>query len=255
MILAMLSACGPNTYNNIDIMPAPTVFASGTLDPFENVTDRNFTDRARLFYATDREPAGPDDPQESYNNTRGLVLRTGVVEVMSDPPLETWERARQITLAAARDQTYSLRVAGVQETGIMPFSAIKYMNAPPSRAEIEAAGRRFAAQVNAQLSQSRNKDKRLGETADPGEATPAVQAELARVKGLHVIDVTDAEAASTGNGHWYFQSSPWASSDLFLSLLTDTEPAERGLVRIPGEVVWRFPDDYPDRIRGLGRLH
>ncbi|MCE8556602.1 alpha/beta hydrolase [Ruegeria pomeroyi] len=410
MILAMLSACGPNTYNNIDIMPAPTVFASGTLDPFENVTDRNFTDRARLFYATDREPAGPDDPQESYNNTRGLVLRTGVVEVMSDPPLETWERARQITLAAARDQTYSLRVEGVQETGIMPFSAIKYMNAPPSRAEIEAAGRRFAAQVNAQLSQSRNKDifiyvhgynvdfdystlvsrqlqhflgyqgafisfnwtatpnrlayfrdqesalaarrylreligflssntnarrihligysagsrlafdttyqitlgaeegarlgklvligsdldrayfiqaiedgildavtdvtvyqsgtdsalaisrlvfgrKRLGETADPGEATPAVQAELARVKGLHVIDATDAEAASTGNGHWYFQSSPWASSDLFLSLLTDTEPAERGLVRIPGEVVWRFPDDYPDRIRGLGRLH
>ena len=72
---------------------------------------------------------------------------------------------------------------------------------------------------------------------------------LASLDNLHVIDVTDAEAADTGNGHWYFQSSPWASSDLFISLLTDKNPAERGLVREPNDIIWRFPSNYPDVLK------
>lgn len=410
LICLTLTACSAKTYNEIDLMPAPTVFAGGTLDPFENVTTDNFTTRTQLFYATDRAPAGPDDPQETYGNARGQVLRAGIARVASDPPLETWENARRITLATSRDQDYALRVVGVEETGILPFSAINYMDTPPSRAEVETAGRRFAAQINAQLAQSANKDifvyihgynvdfdystlvsrqlqhflgyqgafisynwtatpnrlayfrdqesalvsrrylreligflsantnarrihligysagtrlafdaayqialgagnntrlgkliligsdldrayfihaiedgllnavtdltiyqsetdsalamsrlvfgrMRLGETAAPGTAVPAVQTELARIRRLHVIDVTDAEEAGTGNGHWYFRSSPWASSDLFLSLLTDKDPGARGLVRAPGEIIWRFPDDYPQRIGKPGLLH
>ncbi len=410
LICVALTGCTAKTYNEIDIMPSPTVFANGSLDPFGDVTEGNFEARTRLFYATDRQPAEPDDPQKSYNNARGHVLRAGVAQIASDPPLESWENARRITLAAARDRDYRLRVAGVTETGILPFSAIKYMDTPPSRAEVESAGRRFASQINAQLAQSANNDifiyihgynvdfdystlvssqlqhflgyqgafisynwtatpstlayfrdqesalasrrylreliaflsthtdarrihligysagtrlafdaayqialgaeenarlgkliligsdldrayflhaiedglldavtdltiyqsqtdsalamsrfvfgrKRVGETSPPGEAVPAVQAELARTPRLHVIDVTDAEEAGTGNGHWYFRSSPWASSDLFLSLLTDKDPAARGLVRASGEIIWRFPEDYPQRIKELGRFY
>lgn len=53
------------------------------------------------------------------------------------------------------------------------------------------------------------------------------------------------------NGHHYYQSSPWASSDLFLSPLSDKDPDERGLIRAPGDIVWRFPDDYPERLNRL----
>lgn len=399
----VLTACGPNVYNSIELMPSPAIFADGSLDPFENVTTQNFSSRTQLFYATDRMPAREGDPQESYNNERGLVLRTGVATVTVDPPIDTWEEARRISLSSERLQDYTLRVASTDETGIMPFSATQYMNRPPSDAETAAAGRRFAAQINAQLAQSSNKDifiythgynvdfdyatlvskelqhflgyqgafisynwtatpsrlayfrdqesalatrrnlrslveflsertnarrihligysagsrlvfeaayqialgaapdarlgkliligsdldrdyfiqaiedglldavtdltlyqsrtdsalalsrlvygrERVGESSDADAVPPRVRALLAGIEKLHIIDVSNAEAADTGNGHWYFRSSPWASSDLFLSLLTDRDPAQRGLFRNPGSVVWRFPPDYRSRI-------
>ena len=91
--------------------------------------------------------------------------------------------------------------------------------------------------------------ERLGQTAEPGQVQPATQKRLAELDDLHIIDVTGAEEAGAGNGHWYFQSSPWASSDLFISLLSDRDPGARGLVREPGQAVWRFPKNYPDVLR------
>jgi esterase/lipase superfamily enzyme len=92
---------------------------------------------------------------------------------------------------------------------------------------------------------------RLGETSDADTVPPQVRAALADLESLHIIDVSEAEAADTGNGHWYFRSSPWASSDLFLSLLSDRGPAQRGLVRGPGEIVWRFPPNYREWLASL----
>ena len=399
----LLAGCGPNLYNSVDLMPSPAIFADGRLDPFENVSTENFSSRTQLFYATDRQPAGPDDPQGSYNNERGLVLRTGVASVTVDPPIETWEEARRISLSSERSQTYSLSVEGTKETGIMPFSATNFLENPPSNADTAAAGKHFASQINRQLSRSSNQDifiythgynvdfdyatlvskelqhflgyqgafisynwtatpsrlayfrdqesalatrrnlrtlveflsentnarrihligysagsrlvfdaayqlalgaasdvrlgklvligsdldrgyfvqaiedglldvvtdltlyqsgtdsalalsrlvygrARLGETSGVNDVGPRVRSVLRNLDNLNIIDVSDAEASDTGNGHWYFRSSPWASSDLFLSLLTDKTPAERGLVRRTGQVVWRFPEDYLERL-------
>ena len=154
----LLTACGPATYNSVDLMPSPAIYADGSLDPFEGVSSENISRRATLFYATDRQPATAEDPQASYNNERGLVLRTGVASVTVDPPIGTWEDARRIFLSSERDARYTLSVAATEETGIMPFSATTFMENPPAAAETAAAGRRFAAQINAQLVQSSNKD-------------------------------------------------------------------------------------------------
>ena len=403
-ILCFVTACGSNVYDEIDLMPAPTVFAAGGLDPFVDVTEENVLGRSLLFYATDRMPAGSDDPQAFYNNERGHLLRTGVARVDIDPPLKSWEEIRRITLTGDRSETYTLRLSEVTETGAMPFSVTAYMENPPSQEEMDAAGRRFAAQVDSHLAATRNKDifiythgynvdfdystlvskelqhflgyqgafisynwtatpsrfayfrdqesamatrrylrsligylsentrvrrihlvgysagsrlafetayqialqpepkprmgrliligsdldrafflqaiedglldavddvtlyqsqsdaalamsrfvfgrERLGEASGAGEVEPAMQSKLAGIGNLHIIDVTEAEEADAGNGHWYFQSSPWASSDLFLSLLTDRDPGERGLVRAPGEAVWHFPPDYQQILR------
>lgn len=402
----LLTACGPNLYNSIDLMPAPAVYSEGQFDPFEDVSTQNFTSRTKLFYATDRQPAGPDDPQASYNNERGLVLRTGVASVTVDPEIRTWEEARRISLSADRSERYRLSVEATQETGIMPFSATDFIEAPPTSAETAGAGRRFASEINAQLALSSNKDifiythgynvdfdyatlvskelqhflgyqgafisynwtatpsrfayfrdqesalatrrnlrslveflsdntnarrihligysagsrlvfdtayqialgaapnarlgkliligsdldrgyfaqaiedglldavtdltlyqsrqdsalalsrlvygrTRLGQTSDADGTGPRVREKLRNLENLSIVDVSDAEGSDTGNGHWYFRSSPWASSDLFLSLLTERTPAERGLIRISGQVIWRFPRDYLARIEGL----
>jgi len=410
VVLCLLeSACAPATYNSIDVMPSPAIYTNGSLDPFDGISSEDISRRATLFYATDRQPATANDPQASYNNERGLVLRTGVAMVDVDPPIDTWEDARSIFLASDRDERYTLSVSATEETGIMPFSATNFMENPPPVSETAAAGRRFAHQINAQLALSSNKDifiythgynvdfdyatlvsrelqhflgyqgafisynwaatpsrfayfrdqesalatrrnlrslveflsentnarrihligysagsrlvfdtayeitlgaapssnlgkliligsdldrtyfvqaiedgildavtdltiyssrtdsalalsrfvfgrERVGEISESSAVGPRVRSLLAGLKNLHIIDVSDAEASDTGNGHWYFRSSPWASSDLFLSLLTERTPSERGLVRSPDQVVWQFPADYVERVTSSRRI-
>ncbi|MDP5221061.1 alpha/beta hydrolase [Ruegeria sp. 2205SS24-7] len=400
----VLAACGEKVYDEIALMPSPTVFAEAAFDPYEDITAENFVQRSQLFYATDRLPAVPGDPQAYYNSERGHVLRAGVVDVQSDPPLASLEMLRHVTMTRDRSRNYTLSVSDVQETGVMPFSVTRYMDDPPSQQEMKAAGLRFAQRVDDHLAASRNKDvfiyihgynvdfdystlvskelqhflgyqgafisynwpatpsrlayfrdqesalatrrnlrslveylsantnarrihligysagsrlafeavyqialrpgpkprlgrlilissdldrsyflqsiedglldavtdvtlyqsqtdsalamsrlvfgrDRLGQVSDEAINGSLFQRRLSEMKTLHIIDVTEAEAADTGNGHWYFRSSPWASSDLFIALLTDRDPQARGLVRAPSEAVWSFPPNYPQALQ------
>lgn len=90
--------------------------------------------------------------------------------------------------------------------------------------------------------------RRIGESFAEGLSEEASKL-LRSTQALHLVDVTEAEASNTGNGHAYFRRSPWASSDVLITLATDLGPGERGLVRDEGSVVWRFPSDYVDRLR------
>jgi hypothetical protein len=63
-----------------------------------------------------------------------------------------------------------------------------------------------------------------------------------------VIDVTDAEGASTGNGHGYFRNSPWASSDILMMLMYGLTPEQRGLQLKANMPVYEFPPDYIERL-------
>lgn len=94
-------------------------------------------------------------------------------------------------------------------------------------------------------------ENRLGQFSEVTEETRDNAAKLAAIDKLSLINVTNAEGAALGNGHWYFRSSPWASSDIFLTLLTGKPPAARGLERLEGEATWQFPDDYPQRLTQL----
>jgi esterase/lipase superfamily enzyme len=89
---------------------------------------------------------------------------------------------------------------------------------------------------------------RMGETMS-GELSDELREFLARTDALSIVDVTDAEESDTGNGHAYFRKSPWASSDVLMTLSTDLEPAERGLVRDEYSSIWTFPPDYVQRLR------
>lgn len=72
---------------------------------------------------------------------------------------------------------------------------------------------------------------------------------LRKTPALRLIDVTEAEGATEGNGHAYFRKSPWASSDILMTLMFDLNPDERGLVRDAEMPIWNFPEDYIQRLR------
>ena len=90
--------------------------------------------------------------------------------------------------------------------------------------------------------------ERLGHPLQ-GEATDATLTYLANTPELQIIDATGAEGVAEGTGHQYFRSSPLVSSDVLVSLLYNLDPAERGLVQEDNLPIWKFPDDYVDRLR------
>ena len=82
------------------------------------------------------------------------------------------------------------------------------------------------------------------------EMTPAVADYLYRNEAdISIINVTEASQATAGNGHAYFRRSPWASSDILITLAYGLPPAERGLVRGENSPIWIFPPDYIERLR------
>ncbi len=94
---------------------------------------------------------------------------------------------------------------------------------------------------------------RLGQMFNERPLQPHVDAYLRDNKSLVMIDVTDAESATSGNGHAYFRSSPWVSSDILISLYHRLDPSRRGLVLLPDLPIWSFPPDYNQRLKALLR--
>ena len=65
---------------------------------------------------------------------------------------------------------------------------------------------------------------------------------------ISFINVSDAEGSDTGNGHGYFRSSPWASSDVLMTMYYGLTPEQRGLVEQEDLPVFTFPPDYISRL-------
>jgi esterase/lipase superfamily enzyme len=94
---------------------------------------------------------------------------------------------------------------------------------------------------------------RTGQLDDIGEVGPSTRAFYDEFDDIRIIDVSNAESSDSGNGHAYFRSSPWVSSDILTTLLYDLEPEQRGLVRGENLPLWRFPPDYLERLRSALR--
>jgi len=65
---------------------------------------------------------------------------------------------------------------------------------------------------------------------------------------ISFINVSDAEGSDTGNGHGYFRSSPWASSDVLMTMYYGLTPEQRGLVEQDDMPIFTFPPDYISRL-------
>lgn len=414
MALTLAAAgCGEGSYNEISLMPPPVIYEQGALDPFAGQSAAEVETHTRLFYATDRRIAGPEDKQPLYANDRGVALRVGTVDVAMDPPAEDWNDLRQITFGG-ENAGRSLRVTGAQEIGPLPFSAGDGRGEAIPAAVSSEASRGFKRAINRQLALSGNRDAfiyvhgynvdfeyptlvakelqhylgyqgafisynwpatpnrfaylrdletanatrrnlrelveylsdetdarrihligysagsrlvfevayqialqnqerstprarlgqviligsdldrlyfgqaledgllegmdrlsiymsssdaalnvskilfgrhRLGQIAGEDGIPERLEAELSQEQRLALIDASDAPGADLGNGHWYFRSSPWASSDIFLTLLSGADPAARGLVREEGKALWQFPADYPARLNRAAALN
>jgi esterase/lipase superfamily enzyme len=84
-----------------------------------------------------------------------------------------------------------------------------------------------------------------------GELHPVAQQALIDHRDkISFINVSEAEGASSGNGHGYFRASPWVSSDVLMTLYYGLTPEQRGLVEQEDLHVFTFPPDYISRLWG-----
>jgi esterase/lipase superfamily enzyme len=92
-----------------------------------------------------------------------------------------------------------------------------------------------------------NRD-RLGQMWHDAILTKYIADWLWETEELILINVTDAEKSTTGNGHAYFRQSPWVSSDILSTLMYDLTPEDRSLYRSEEWPIWKFPPDYITRL-------
>jgi len=82
-----------------------------------------------------------------------------------------------------------------------------------------------------------------------GEMTPWGRKALVELADqISLINVTSAEGAGSSNGHGYFRSSPWVSSDILMTLSYGLKPKQRGLVDEEGLPMYTFPPDFINRL-------
>jgi len=101
------------------------------------------------------------------------------------------------------------------------------------------------------FSQFLTRRERLGQMwgGKGGEINPSARQALIDYRDrISFINVSAAEGAGTGNGHGYFRSSPWASSDVLMTLTYGLTPEQRGLLEQDDLPVYTFPPDYISRL-------
>jgi esterase/lipase superfamily enzyme len=157
-IVLLTTACASNKPPQIELMPAPEVYANSTVDPFidfEKIKDGSVPYRGML-YATDRQPSQNKDA--FYDNQRGFLLRLGLANISLGKGDLDWEEARRISLLKNRSDKYPLTVAAVDEFGILDRSVSELAEPGLLHADSGKPAKTFATLINKKLEISRRKE-------------------------------------------------------------------------------------------------
>jgi esterase/lipase superfamily enzyme len=157
-MIAFVAACAANRDYQIELMPAPELYATNLVDPFEDmehISEEEVPYRG-ILYATDRKPS--EEERVHYENQRGFALRLGMAEIILGGEALDWEEARRISLLKNRSAAYPLKVSAVHEFGVLDRSASELMDPDLLPSDLQAAATSFSQLVNAKLAISRQKE-------------------------------------------------------------------------------------------------
>jgi len=142
--------------DQIFLMPAPDLYAEGHIDPFADDTPIAGDYQPEILFATDRMPSQAKERFAFYGDGRDNVLHLGEARIRlgADTPI-TWAEARRISLLKSRTDKYPLKIASVEDYGLLARTV------PPIRPVTERTaipGDRFADAINRRLQHSQGKD-------------------------------------------------------------------------------------------------
>lgn len=145
--------------DQLELMPAPDVYGDGLLNPLPQANPAELIPYKGILYATDRLPAGVEDPEQYYQNDRDQIVRLGVAKVELGGYEFDWEFARDISMLTARTDKFPLKIVSVDEWGMLgstvPYwsdTELMYPEGPPPDAT-----KKFANAINSQFAASGKK--------------------------------------------------------------------------------------------------
>ncbi len=134
LALLLLAGCQPTVY----LMPTPVAIQGGRIDPFVHNPNLERSNRIRIFYATNRQPA---EGEAGYGNVPDERLHLGEAELKIGDRQTLWEQLYAASTRKKRDRRWPLRLVDVRESAAYPADL------PPET--LSPALRRFFRQLNA----------------------------------------------------------------------------------------------------------
>ncbi len=153
LLIFVTSACS-STPHKINLMPAPAVFADGTINLLPAGQPPVSYDDFGMLYATDRKPSDRPDERPFYYNQAGFIVRLGQARVSVGRPGIQWEEARRISLASNRPRDFPLQVLSVRETDALYHTDTFLTPTSAMTALPQGNGPAFARLVNQRLEAS-----------------------------------------------------------------------------------------------------
>ncbi|MGD8344572.1 MAG: alpha/beta hydrolase [Desulfobacterales bacterium] len=158
VLMMMINACSSSRRYKINLMPAPSVFEDGAVNPLPKGQPPVSYDDFRVLYATDRKPSDNPDERPFYLDKPGFIIRLGEARVKAGPEGTNWETVRRTTLAKNRSGDYPLEVVSVNGTGYLAQTYSFLTRSVPDGPSTDDRGREFARLVNERLAASGVKD-------------------------------------------------------------------------------------------------
>lgn len=106
------------------------------------------------------------------------------------------------------------------------------------------------------LSEFHNRESRLGRPSrtDLTEEDMKILIDASQTAQFNILDVHGSESLQAGGAHDTWYAHQWVSTDLLMLYLFNAGPLERGLDELwyeSGLKTYKFPDNYPTKIRKL----
>ena len=154
-----IAACGSKGPLVFDLMPAPAAYTDTGIDLYQADQAGMEPKPIDIFFATDREPAGPKAPKESYyTSNRGDAVRIGTATIGPAGDSFTWDDFRGNLLRKERSGGFPIKVSEVREYGVLDDSINDFSRlSPTERSQATSAEQRYIREINAKLAKSGSK--------------------------------------------------------------------------------------------------
>lgn len=166
LLLAMLMGAG--CQQGVQLMPTPTLYTRGDVDPLADVPPALQNNRVEVLYLTDRKPQGtlPESPEYGHQRSRSVAWGTSTVQIGQDV---SWDQLVAASRTSKRAVKLPLRVVSTKEIVRFPETpeVLTHLKSPQAPAQGGSAATTLQSELDASLHRAHQElSARLAQTPD-----------------------------------------------------------------------------------------